>query len=150
MQGVTINGDKVTLDDFGIETESYFNAADNEKGAYHIDGDSSDSVSSGNKDKLKSAIASDPAAVSAFFSKLATTLYDKLNEKMKSTEYRSVYKVYDDKKMQADYDDYTDEIDEAEEKLKDLEDRYYDQFSAMEVALSKINSNQSAISSLLA
>ena len=41
-------------------------------------------------------------------------------------------------------------FDEAEEKLKDLEDRYYDQFSAMEVALSKINSNQSAISSLLA
>lgn len=150
MQGVTIDGETVTLDDFGIETESYFNAADNEKGAYHIDGDSEDSVSSGNKDKLKSAIASDATAVSAFFSKLATTLYDKLNEKMKSTEYRSVYKVYDDKKMQADYDDYTDEIEEAEEKLTALEDRYYDQFSAMEVALSKINSSQSAISSLLA
>ena len=150
MQGVTIGGESVTLGDFGIETESYFNAADNEKGAYHINGDSKDSVSSGNKDKLKSAIASDPTAVADFFTKLAKTLYDKMNEKMKSTEYRSVYKVYDDKKMQADYDDYSDKIGEAEEKLKALEDRYYDQFSAMEVALSKLNSSQSAISSLLA
>ena len=42
MQGATVNGKKMYLSDFGINTLGYFNAADNEKGAYHIDGDKDD------------------------------------------------------------------------------------------------------------
>ena len=68
---------------------------------------------------------------------------------MKSTAYRTVYKVYDDKKIQKEYDDYDDKIAEQEEKLTALEDRYYKQFSRMESAMTKMNSQQSALTSIL-
>ena len=149
IQSFEVDGKQTALTSFGIETLSYFLSADNEKGVYHIDGNADDSSTSGNTDKLKSAIASDPSRVSSFFSKLADNMYNKLNAQMRSTQYRSIYKVYDDKKMQEEYDNYTDDIDEQEEKLADLEDRYYKQFSAMETAMTKINSQQSALTSML-
>lgn len=148
LQSFTVNGKETSLTDYGIETLSYFLAADNEKGAYHIAGDSSDSSVSSQTDKLKTAIASDPTSVATFFSKLTNNLYTKLNTMMRSSSYRSVYNIYDDKKMQSEYDDYTEEIEEQEERITALEDRYYSQFSAMEVAISKLNSTQSAVSSL--
>ncbi len=149
IQSFEVDGKQTALTSFGIETLSYFLSADDEKGVYHIDGNADDSSTSGNADKLKSAIASDPSKVSSFFTKLADNMYNKLNAQMRSTQYRSIYKVYDDKKMQAEYDDYTDDIDEQEEKLADLEDRYYKQFSAMETAMTKLNSQQSALTSML-
>jgi len=149
LQSFNVNGTNTSLTSFGIETMSYFLAADNEKGAYHIDGNSDDTATAGNKDKLKTAIASDSSKVVSFFTQLAGNMYDKLNTQMKSTEYRSIYKVYDDKKMQQEYDDYSDEISKQEEKLKAMEDRYYDQFSAMETAMTKLNSQQSALTSML-
>lgn len=149
LSSINISGSSYTLSSFGIETLGYFNAADNERGAYHIDGDSTDSSSSGNTDKLKTLISSDPQLVTDFFTKLSENLYTKLNTQMRSTEYRSVYNVYDDKKMKSDYSSYTTKISAAEAKLTALEDRYYKQFSAMEVALSKLSSSQSAISGLL-
>ncbi len=148
LQSFTVNGEETSLTDYGIETLSYFLAADNEKGAYHIAGDSSDSSVSSQTDKLKTAIASDPTSVATFFSKLTSNLYTKLNTMMRSSSYRSVYNIYDDKKMQSEYDDYTEEIEDQEERITALEDRYYSQFSAMEVAISKLNSTQSAVSSL--
>ena len=48
-----------------------------------------------------------------------------------------------------EYDDYDDKIADQEEKLGDLEDRYYKQFSAMESAMTKLNSQQSALTSML-
>lgn len=149
IQSFDVDGADTSLTTFGIETMSYFLAADNEKGAYHIDGDSDDTSSSGNKDKLKTAIASNPDQVASFFSQMANNLYDELNKQMKSTAYRTIYKVYDDKKMQQEYDDYDDKIEDQEEKLTDLEDRYYKQFSAMESAMTKLNSQQSALTSML-
>lgn len=146
---ITIDGKDYTLTDFGIETLGYFKAPENEHGVYHINGDSTDSSTSGNKDVLKSTIASNPDLVMNFFTKLTGNLYDELNTQMRSTEYRSVYNIYDDKKMQTDYKEYTKKIKEQTTKLTALEDRYYSQFSAMEVALSKLNSSQSAISGLL-
>lgn len=41
---VEVNGKNMYLSDFGIETLSYFTAAENEKNAYHINGDADDSV----------------------------------------------------------------------------------------------------------
>lgn len=149
IQSFDVNGTETSLTTFGIETMSYFLAADNEKGAYHIDGNSDDTATAGNKDKLKTAIASNPDQVASFFTKLANNLYDELNKQMKSTAYRTIYKVYDDKKMQQEYDDYDDKISDQEEKLTDLEDRYYKQFSAMESAMTKLNSQQSALTSML-
>jgi len=149
MQSFKVDGSDRSLTYYGIETLSYFSAKDNEKGAYHIDGDSEDSSTSGNKDKLKTAIATDPEGVMSFFSQLTTNLYDTLNKQMKSVKNtRSVNKVYDDKKMQSEYDDYTSKIKKQEEKLTALEDRYYAQFSTMESAMTKLNSQQSYISSL--
>ena len=40
-------------------------------------------------------------------------------------------------------------IADLEEKLKDYEDKWYDKFSAMEVALSKLQSNTNAVTSML-
>lgn len=148
LKGVEINGETIYLSEFGIETQSYFTADEDERYAYHIDGNSKDSVSAANKDKLLSKIASDPDSVTAFFTQLSKNLYSAMTDKMESTEYRSIYKVYNDKKMKSDYDDYTKKIAELEQKLSDYEDRYYKKFSAMETAMAKLNSNQSTLSGL--
>lgn len=148
--GVEVNGKMMYLSDFGINTLSYFTAADNEKNAYHIDGDPDDSNTSGNADKLKGMIASDPETVSKFFTNLSQNLYKKMQELSSRVDgYRSYNSFYYDKKMKEDYDDYTSKISELEEKLKDYEDKWYDKFSAMETALSKIQSSQNALTGLL-
>lgn len=145
----TVGGKKMTLSDFGIGTLGYFGAAENEKGMYHIDGDKEDPNTANEDDILKNLIASDPDKVTDFFTKLTSSLYDELDKQMKSTDYRSVYHVYDDKKMKKEYDAYTKKIKEAEKKLKALEDKYYKQFSNMEVALAKLQKSQSAVTSML-
>lgn len=137
------------LSDFGINTLGYFNAKDNEKGAYHIDGDPDDTSTSGNGDKLKTAIANDPDKVVAFFTQLSKNLYGKLGDMMKKTEYSSSFTLYDDVAMKEEYDDYTSKIKTQEQKITDFEDRYYKKFSAMETALAKLSSKESAISGLL-
>ena len=136
------------LSDFGINTLGYFNAKDNEKGAYHIDGDPDDTSTSGNGDKLKTAIANDPDKVVAFFTQLSKNLYGKLGDMMKKTEYSSSFTLYDDVAMKEEYDDYTSKIKTQEQKITDFEDRYYKKFSAMETALAKLQSKESAVSGL--
>ncbi len=149
MQTYTINGKTYSLGSFGIQTLGYLNASKNENYAYHIDGDSEDSASSGKTDKLMAALQSDPDTVIDFMKKLTSGLYSALDTKMKSTTMSSTYTVYNDKQMASQYSEYTDLIDEWEEKIEDYEDRYYEQFSNMESALSKLQSNSSSISSLL-
>ena len=147
---VEVNGKNMYLSDFGIETLSYFTAAENEKNAYHIDGDADDSSTSGNADKLKSMISSDPDTVVSFFSGMFKNLYTKMSDLSKSVEgYRTYGNFYDDKKMKSDYDDYTSKIKDLEDKLNDYEDKWYSKFSKMETALAKLQSNSSAVTSLL-
>ncbi len=149
MSGISVNGKQMHLSDFGIETLSYFTAPENEKNAYHIAGDPDDANTSGNADKLKSMIASDPETVVSFFSSLSKNLYSKLSDLMKGTEYSSSYTLYDDKKMKEDYNDYTTKIAELEQKLNDYEDKWYAKFAAMETAMAKMQSDASAVTSLL-
>lgn len=149
MQGVQVNGKQMYLSDFGINTLSYFSAPDNERNAYHINGDSEDSSTSSETDVLKAMIASDPDTVTAFFTKLSVNLYESLNEKMSATTLSSAFTVYNDKQMKSEYEDYTDKISKQEEKLNTLIDNWYNKFSAMETALSKLESKNSAISSML-
>ena len=144
-----INGKNYSLASFGIKTAGYFNSAENESYAYHIDGDADDSVSSSNDDQLRKMIEEDPDAVAEFFTQLATSVYDNLHEKMGSTTLSSAYKVYNDKQMQSEYDEYTKTIKKWEDKLKDMEDYYYKKFSAMETALAKLQSQTNSLSSLL-
>ncbi len=148
--GIEVNGETLYLHDFGIETLGYFNAPDNEKNAYHIDGDADDEYTSGNADKLKGLIASDPDKVISFFTQLSQNLYTKMSDLSKSVDgYRTYGNFYDDKKMKSDYTDYTNKIADLEEKLADYEDKWYSKFSAMETALAKMQSNSSAVTSLL-
>lgn len=150
LEGVSMSdGSKLYLSDFGIGTLGYFNAADNEKNAYHIDGDPDDTSTSGNADKLKTAIANDSAKVVEFFTMLSKNLYGKLGDMMKKTQYSSSFTLYDDIAMKDEYKDYTSKIKDQEEKITDFEDRYYKKFSAMETALAKLSSKESAISGLL-
>ena len=143
-------GKKHYLSDYGIGTLSYFEAQDNEHHAYHINGDADDEFTSTKEDKLKAAIAEDPDGTANFFATLCKTLYSKLDETMsESTEYSSIYKVYNDKQLKKDYKDYTKKISDAEDELNDYEDRWYNKFSKMEVALSKLQSQTSSISSML-
>lgn len=143
-------GKKLYLSDFGIKTKSYFECEDNEHHAYHIDGDEDDEYSGTKTDKLKAAIAEDPEGVAEYFASLCKTLYSKLDETMgKSTDYSSMYKAYNDKQLKKDYENYTKKISEAEDELSDYEDKWYDKFASMETALSKLQSQQSSISSLL-
>lgn len=143
-------GKKHYLSDYGIGTLSYFEAQDNEHHAYHINGDADDEFTSTKEDKLKAAIAEDPEGTANFFATLCKTLYSKLDETMsESTEYSSIYKVYNDKQLKKDYKDYTKKISDAEDELNDYEDRWYNKFSKMEVALSKLQSQTSSISSML-
>ena len=149
-KGIEVNGKKMYLSSFGINTLSYFTAGDNEKNMYHIDGDSDDASTSGNADKLKSMIASDPDTVVSFFTQLSKNLYSKMNDLSKPVEgYRSFGSFYDDKKMKTDYDDYKTKISDLEEKLADYEDKWYKKFSSMETALAKLQSSTSAVTSLL-
>ncbi len=148
--GVEVNGKTMYLFNFGINTLSYLEAPDNEKHAYHIDGDPDDGNTSGNADVLKGMIASDPDTVISFFSQLSKNLYDKMTDMSKSVNgYRSFGNFYDDKKMKSDYDDYTSKIKELEQKLNDYEDKWYKKFAAMESAMAKMQQGASAVTSLL-
>lgn len=146
---IEINGRNYSLTSFGIKTQSYFSSGDNEKGVYHIDGDSEDSVSAFNDDRLKSMIVSDPEAVSSFFSQLSTKLYDTLTEKMKSTKLSSAFTIYNDKQMTNEYNDYKEKIKKWEDYVSQQEEYWYSKFTAMEKALSQLQSSTSALSGLL-
>ena len=148
MQGVEINGRQMYLSDFGINTLSYFTAPENERNAYHIDGDADDSSTSKETDVLKAMISADPDTVTAFFTGLSKNLYESLTDKMSATTMSSAFTVYNDKQMKTDYDSYTEKISKQEEKLNDLIDNWYKKFSAMETALSKLQSKNSAVSSM--
>lgn len=148
MQGVEVNGKQMYLSDFGINTLGYFTAPENERNAYHIDGDADDSSTSKETDVLKAMIAADPDTVTAFFTELSNKLYDSLTEKMSATTMSSAFTVYNDKQMKSDYESYTEKISKQEEKLNDLIDSWYKKFSAMETALAKLESKNSAISGM--
>ena len=150
LQGTTVNGKQMYLSDFGINTLGYFNAAENEKNAYHIDGDKDDTNSSVKNadDVLRSMIASDPDTVKSFFSRLANNLHDSLADKMSASSMSSAFTVYNDKQMKDEYSDYADKIKKQEEKLNDLIDKWYSKFSAMETALAKLESKNNSISGM--
>lgn len=148
LQGVNVNGKNMYLADFGIATLGYFAAKDNERNAYHIDGDQDDSSVRGKDDLLRSMIASDPDTVMNFFVGLTNNMHDELNKKMSATTMSSALTVYNDKQMKKEYEDYTDKIKKQEEKLNALMDKWYAKFSAMETALAKMESKNNAVSSM--
>ena len=144
-QSVSVNGKSYSLSSFGIATSSDYT----EKGLLHIAGDPDDTTTSLATDKLMAALTEDPEAVMLTLTELAGNLYDKLNENMSSTELRSALNVYNDKEIQKSIDNYENDLDVMEKRLQDMENRYYKQFSAMETALSKLNSQSNSLASML-
>ncbi len=144
MQGsVTVNGKRYSLASLGIGSPDY-----TEKGLLHIDGNADDALTAGNKDKLKRALSEDPNAVAKVITTLTSNLYDSLREKMKSSTMSSTMTAYNDKQMEKELKNYKKELEKMEDRLEEIEDKYYKQFTAMEVALSKLNSQSNSFSSI--
>lgn len=141
---VKYNGKDYSLATFGIASVNY-----TEKGILHIRGDKDDSMSSSYEDKLMKAINEDPDMVMEVFNQLADNLYSSFSEQMKSSTLRSALTLYNDKEINNQIKEYKDDLKEMEKKLQETETRYYKQFSAMESALSKLNSQSSSLMSML-
>lgn len=146
---VTVNGKEYSLSTFGIATAGYFSASAKERGIFHIDGNEDDATVSSNEDKLMQMISQDPEGTVRFFQELAGNLYDTLSKKMSSNSMSSAFTIYNDKQMSSQYSEYTKKIEEWEEKIENMEESYYKKFSAMETALSKLQSQSSSLSGLL-
>lgn len=150
LQGATVNGKTMYLSDFGINTLGYWNAGDNEKGAYHIDGDPDDANTKKEADTLHKMLSEDPDTVMNFFSGLANNLYNTLSDKMKAVkDTSSAFTVYNDKAMQKEYDNYKEKITKEEDKLNALMDKWYTKFSQMETAMAKLQSKSGALGNML-
>ncbi len=143
-QNVTVDGKSYGLVSFGITSPDYA-----EKGLLHIDGDTEDTLVSMKEDQLRKAISDNPDAVMEVFTQLTSSLYKTMSDQMKSNELKSAYTVYNDKQMKKDIIAYDKQIKEMNKKLTVMETRYYKQFTAMETAMSKLNSQSSSLTSLL-
>lgn len=149
LQGAEVDGKRMYLSDFGINTLGYFGAAENEKNAYHIDGDKDDSTVSAKDNVLQTMIATDPDTVMKFFSKLTSNMHDEMQKKMAAVQdTSSSMTFYNDKLMKKEYDAYTEKIKKQEAKINALMDKWYSKFSKMETAMSKLESKNSSLSSL--
>lgn len=145
-QGFEIDGKTMYLSDFGIATQGYFTADKNDRYGLHIDGDSSDEVSAAKDDKLKAMISSDPEKVAQFFGAFANKLYKDIYSEMGTSSLSSIYKVYNDKELKSEQEDWEKKVTDLESKLKDIEDKYYRKFTAMEKLMSSMNSTQNSMS----
>ncbi len=131
-----------SLSSFGITTGTW-----SEYGKLHIYGDSEDSEYSSYDDKLRAAIENNADALINTLSTLGKNLYTKLQKAMSASDYSSPLTFYNDLELNSKISDYDDKIDTLTEKMNDAEDRYYEQFAAMETALTKLQSTQSIFSS---
>ena len=100
--------------------------------------------------KLRQALAQDPEGVMNLFTKtsdtssgqgLAVRLYDELTKSMKliTDKAGSSTSYYDSSSIGRDISRINTTIDKLEDRLKDMEDRYYRQFEAMEKAIQRMN-----------
>jgi flagellar hook-associated protein 2 len=122
----------------GLSTGNYFTS---DKGSLTLD-----------TDKLKEALAKDPEKVVSIFTGGSL--------KASSSEQGVIYKIMNSvssfKKLASDsisntedsIDKVDDSIDKLEDKLDSLAEKYYKEFSAMETALAKMNSQASYLSQL--
>lgn len=103
-KGYDIGDQTLFLVNFGVGTGSYFDTEKGERNALHIFGDSDDDKYSDKENALKAEIAKNPDQVIELFAAVSKDMYNSLQKTMASTDYRSIYKVYDDKRMKIDYE----------------------------------------------
>ena len=140
------NGKTYSLANLGITTSS---KNYNEGGLLHIKGDEDDDEFADSTNTLMQMLEEDPDTVKEVLSGLAKNLYDGLNKKMGTSTLSSALTFYNDKEMASQLSDYKKEISDWESKLSDMEERYYSQFSAMETALAKLQSQQNSLANYL-
>ena len=134
---IEINGKKYSLASMGITTNGYFVKDANERNCLTID-----------EDKLKSFINENEDVAINIASKVATNIYDKLGQKMKSTSLNSAYSIYNDKQMEKEYSSYNSIISKWEDKITAIEDKYYKQFATMEKMLAQMQGNSTSLTNL--
>ena len=133
-----------SLASFGINTSTY-----TERGKLHIYGDSDDSDFADYDDSLMKAINEDPSVVEKTLSTLGSEIYNNLMKAMSSNkELSSALTFYNDKQIDSEIEDYKDRVSTLQEKALAEEDKYYEQFAAMETALAKLQSQQTYIAQL--
>lgn len=140
---VSYNGKDYSLASFGISTGDW-----SERGLLHLDGDPDDSLTLANTDRLKAAIAEDPEMVTKVLSGIGSQLYDYMMKAQGKTTTSSSQTFYDDVTLDADIKNQKDNVKKMQQKMQDEEDKYYKQFSAMETAMAKLQSQQSYLSGL--
>ncbi len=133
-----------SLSSFGIVTGNY-----TENGKLHIYGDTDDATYATYTDRLKTALEDDPDQVMDVLTNIFGKLYETMTEKCAKTEISSALTFYNDKQYSSLLEDYEDDLETMEDRIKDLEDKYYKQFTAMETALSKLQSQSNSLASLL-
>ena len=128
----------------GISTGSYYST---DKGLLVLDSDALTDALESNPDEVISLFTGgNSAAASAgqgvvYKVKNALSAYQETaSDSISNSEHGTEKKI----------DDIDDDIDELEDKLDTLAEKYYEKFSAMETALSKLNSQASYISQLFA
>lgn len=141
----------MSLASLGIVTGDY-----SENGKLHILGDEDDPLYSAQDNKLKEALSKNPNVVSQIIAGntsnpgVGMQMYDSLTKAMRRVEgVSSSLTFYNDVSMKDELDDYDDEIEKWQEKLQKMEDKYYDQFGAMETAMAKMQQQQSYLASLM-
>ncbi|ADI02657.1 flagellar hook-associated 2 domain protein [Syntrophothermus lipocalidus DSM 12680] len=129
-----LSGSYTSLSAVGITTGSY-----REGGKLYLD-----------ESKLRQALAQDTEGVMNLFTKtsetssgqgLAVRLYDELTKSMKliTDKAGSGTGYYDSSTIGREISRINTTIDKLEDRLKDMEDRYYRQFEAMEQAIQRMN-----------
>lgn len=149
LTGITVkasDGKTYSLANLGITIGKDYK----EYGLLHIKGDEDDTDYADSENTLQSMINSDPDIVMEVMSGIVSNLYDSINKKISTTTtMKSALSFYNDKEMTKQMTQYKKDIKSWETKLSDMEDRYYKQFSAMETALSKLQSQQNSLASYL-
>ena len=150
LSSVKVGDKSYSLASLGIKTAGYFNMTAATRNELHIDGDEDDDTTSSKTNTLMNMLNSDPDKVIDIIKGVTGNLYNSINKKMMSSNrLKSINSIYNDKEMSQSYSDYTKTISAWEEKIQKIEDNYYKKFSAMEVALSKLQSQQSSLAGLL-
>lgn len=137
-------GKTFSLSTFGIVTGNY-----TENGKLHIYGDTDDATYATYEDRLKKALEEDPDQVMTVLTSVFGKLYETMSEKCAKTEISSALTFYNDKQYSKLLDGYEDDLETMEDRIKEMEDKYYKQFTAMEKALSKLQSQTNSLASLL-
>lgn len=135
---------RYALSSFGIVTGGY-----TEKGQLHIYGNEDDPEYADKTDKLKAAISANPEALIKTLTTLGSEMYTNLQKAQKGiVNVRSSMTFYNDKQMDGEIKDLKKNVTSLQDKLTAEEDKYYKQFSAMETALARLQSQQNYIAQL--